>query len=54
MPEPEMNDGQKKGLCKKWLTAIEDSLTREKTYRKKAQKVVDLYEAKKAESQSSL
>ena len=37
---------QAKGLYTSWTKKIEDSLEREKSYRSKAQKVVDLYEAK--------
>lgn len=35
------------GLYQTWISRIQDALKREKTFRQKAQKVVDLYEAKK-------
>jgi len=35
------------GLYQTWISRIQDALKREKTFRQKGQKVVDLYEAKK-------
>ena len=35
------------GLYQTWISRIQDALKREKSFRQKAQKVVDLYEAKK-------
>jgi len=47
--QPELSPEQSEGLYKTWMQHIDDALKREKKYREKAQKVVDLYEAKNAD-----
>lgn len=51
MPIDPMNldPNQAKAFYQQWQSKIDDALKREKDYRAKAQKVVDLYEAKKAD-----
>lgn len=50
MPEAKDTTAKGESLYRLWNTNIQDALTREKTYRPKAQKCVDLYEAKEPDS----